>query len=357
MMLTALHAAGARGTCVATGLNRFLERLPLAPDRPWIGYATAAVLSVVATVVRFAIDGHMPPGFPYVSFFPAVVLTSFLFGRGPGILAAILCGLAAWYLFIPPRFSFALAHGTGLAIGLYVGVVVVDIMLIDWMQRANNRLRAERARGEELAAHAELLFHELQHRVSNNLQMIGSVLSLQRRTVSDPVAAQALSDAAAKLQTIGRIQRQLYHIDGAHLALDRFLPELVNDLASAGGRPGIDCTVDCEPGVQLAPHAAIPVALIVAEAVANAVEHGFASRDKGTIRVQVARDRGWLSLSVIDDGAGPPDGFDVETVGSLGLRIARTLAEQLGGRFTLKARQPGGSVAELAFPLDRRASA
>lgn len=339
------------------GLNRLLVRLPLASARPWVGYAAAILSSALATALRFAIDGQMPPGYPFVTFFPAVVISSFLFGRGPGILAALLSGLAAWYYFVPPFHSFGITHGTVLAIGLYSGVVAVDIALIDWMQRASIRLRAERARGEQLAAHAELLFHELQHRVSNNLQMIGSVLSLQRRTVSDPAAAQALGDAAAKLQTIGRIQRQLYSTDGAHLALDRFLPDLVNDLVSAGGRPGITCRVDCERDMQLAPHAVIPVALVVAEAVANAVEHGFAQRDSGQIDVRVTRENGRLVLCISDDGAGPPPAFDSAASSSLGLRIARTLADQLGGSFTLTPNTQGGALAKLVFPIERRAPA
>ncbi|WP_119184597.1 sensor histidine kinase [Sphingomonas turrisvirgatae] len=342
---------------MSASLKRVLERLPLAADRPWIGYAVAFLVSVLALLVRFALDASLPPGFPYVTFFPAVVTASFLFGRGPGILTAVLCGVAALYFFIPPFRTFNLGRGTGLAVGLYVAVVTVDILLIDWMQRANARLQRERERGEELAARAELLFHELQHRVSNNLQMIGSVLSLQRRKVTDPAASQALGDAVAKLQTIGRIQRQLYNSDGAHLALDRFLPDLAQDLVTASGQPGIGCTVDCQAGVQLEPHAAIPVALIVAEAVANAIEHGFGDRDGGSITIRVARDNGWLDLAIIDDGIGPPAGFDAARSDSLGLRIARTLAEQLGGEFTLARHAAGGAVTRLHFPLDRRAPA
>jgi two-component sensor histidine kinase len=336
---------------------RFLERLPLATHRRWLGYAAAILLSLVALAVRMGIDARMPLGFPYLTFFPAVVLSSFLFGRGPGILSALLCGVAALYFFIPPFRTFQMAHGTGLAVVLYVGVVTVNIVLIDWMQRANARLRQERERGKELAAHAELLFHELQHRVSNNLQMIGSVLSLQRRNVADPAAAQALGDAVAKLQTIGRIQRQLYNSDGAHLTLDRFLPDLAQDLVATSGRPGIECRVDCARGLQLEPHAAIPVALIVAEAVANAIEHGFVGRDAGNIVIRVVPDGRWLELAVIDDGIGPPDGFDAARADSLGLRIARTLAEQLGGQFTLTRQAAGGSVTQLRFPIDRRAPA
>ncbi|MEG3180515.1 sensor histidine kinase [Sphingomonas sp. LT1P40] len=333
------------------GERPFLERLPLAPRHIWLGYLAAALLSALALWIRWALDPAFPPGFPYLTFFPAVVVSSFLFGRGPGIFAAIICGLLAWYFFIPPFSSFTLGRGTSIALAFYIGVVAVDLLLIDWMQKGNVRLRAERERSRELADHTKLLFNELQHRVSNNLQMVGAVLSLQRRTVEDVVARQALTDAAAKLQTIGRIQRQLYDTSGAPLTLDRFLPDLTRDLIDASGRPDIVWHVDAEPGIQLPADAAIPVALIMAEAIANAVEHGFAERENGKLDIHVTRDGAILELSVTDDGAGPPPGFDAATATSLGLRIARTLAAQLGGSFSLSPAITGGAVSRLQMPL------
>lgn len=329
----------------------FLERLPLSSDRPWLGYIAALALALLALWARWALDPAFPPGFPYLTFFPAVVLSSFLFGRGPGTASAILCGLFAWYFFIPPFNSFELTRGTSIALAFYVGVVAVDIILIDMMQKANARLREERRRSDELASRTELLFHELQHRVSNNLQMVGAVLSLQRRSIDDPPARQALADAAAKLQTIGRIQRQLYDTSGKPLALDHLLPDLVRDLVTAGGRPGIVWRVDAVPDLLLPSDAAIPFALIVAEAVANAIEHGFATRAEGAIVVSVIRDGAMLDLCVANDGDGIPPGFDADRSDSLGLRIVRTLAEQLDGSFTLTPGVDGGATARLRMPL------
>lgn len=329
----------------------FLERLPLAVDRPLTGYGVAILLSGMAWWARWALDPAFPQGFPYLTFFPAVVVSAFLFGRRAGLFAAILCGVLAWYFFIPPFHSFAINRGTSITLAFYVAVVAVDILLIDWMQRGNEQLRRERARSEKLVAHSQLLFSELQHRVSNNLQMVGAVLSLQRRGVTDPAARQALSDAAGKLQTIGRIQRQLYDTSGAPLAPDRLLPDLTRDLIETAGRPGIDWKVHVAPGLELPSGSAIPLALILAESIANAIEHGFAERAEGCITVTMHEMDAALTLSVADDGAGPPDGFDAATATSLGLRIARTLAEQLEGSFTLERGVRGGAVATLRIPL------
>ncbi len=322
--------------------GRLLERLPLARAHRWQGYAAALALSLTGLGARWALGDAFPPGFPFLTFFPAVVLSGFLFGRGPGILSAVLCGLLAWYFFIPPVMSFGLPPGAGLALGFYVGVVTVDLLLIDWMQRGAARLRLERER-------SQLLFSELQHRVSNNLQMVGAVLALQQRSVSDPAARQALSDASTKLQTIGRIQRQLYDHSGDPQTLERMLPDLVQDVMATAGKPGVTAAVDVDAHIMLPPDALIPVALIVAETIANAVEHGFAGRDAGRIEVQMRASADTVTLTIADNGAGPPPGFTSAGATSLGLRISRTLAEQLDGSFDLSPRDGGGAIATLSF--------
>lgn len=329
--------------------GRLLERLPLAREHRWQGYGAALLLSLVGLVTRWLLADAFPPGFPFLTFFPAVVLSGFLFGRGPGILSAVLCGLLAWYFFIPPANAFSLAPGAMVAMGFYVGVVTVDLLLIDWMQRGTARLRLERERSQMLAERSQLLFSELQHRVSNNLQMVGAVLALQQRSVGDPAARQALADAGGKLQTIGRIQRQLYDHSGDPQTLERMLPDLVQDVMATAGKPGVAASVDVDAQIMLPPDALIPIALIVAETIANAVEHGFADRDTGRIEVQMRASAETVVLTIADDGAGPPPGFTSVGATSLGLRISRTLAEQLGGSFDLSPRDGGGAVATLCF--------
>jgi len=340
---------------VRAGLKHRMEQLPLLADRRWSAYLLVFLLSVLAWAVRLILDNVFPPGFPYLTFFPAVILSSFLFGRGPGTVSAIICGLLAWYFFIPPAYSLGLQRGTAVALVFYVGVVSVDIALIHWMQRANKRLLAERERNRQLAEErgylaeergrlaeqTELLFSELQHRVSNNLQMVGAVLTLQKRGISDSTARQALEDASSKLQMIGRIQRQLYSTSGEQVTLDVFLPDLMNDLIAASGKPGVICSINAEPGIMLPPDAAIPLALIMAEAVANAIEHGFAEREFGCIAITLGRRGSQIELSVHDDGQGLPAGFDFTQASSLGLKVARTLASNLGATLIIESADPG----------------
>lgn len=325
----------------------FIEQLPLVLP-VWQAATLTTLFCLGGLVVRLMVDHVMPPGYPFVTFFPAVILASFLFGVRPGVYAALFCGLLSWYYFIPPRTSFAFDRGTMIALAFYTGVVVVDILLVHFMQRANYHLAAEREHSRMLAENRELLFHELQHRVSNNLQVVAAMLALQRRHIADERACRALDDAAARTALVGRISRALYDPSGAGQGMEAFLRTLTADIMAASGRNDVAVTVKAPVGLSLEMGAAVPLALVVAEAVNNAIEHGFAARG-GAIVVTLQQDEDATVLTVADDGIGlPPDFEPVD--GSLGLRIAHALAMQLGGRFVLQPRVPCGAIARLELP-------
>ncbi|PIK73664.1 ATPase, partial [Methylobacterium frigidaeris] len=112
--------------------------------RPWLGDLVALGATAVALGVRLAVDDVLPPGFPYLTFFPAVILTTFFCGLRAGITCATLSGLFAWYFFLPPSMGFIVSAQSALALAFYVFIVAVDIALIHIMHTASARLRRER---------------------------------------------------------------------------------------------------------------------------------------------------------------------------------------------------------------------
>ena len=251
--------------------------------------------------------------------------------------------------FIPPTYSFGVTHGTAFALAFYVFVVATDLALVQWMQSANRQLARERELSRSLADTRELLFRELQHRVSNNLQVAAGLLNMQKRTLDDPKGRAALDEATRRLALIGRISRQIYDPSGLAQPLLPFLGELCQSVIEASGRDDLVLEVQGDSELRLHPDAAIPTALVIAEAVANAVEHGFRNGHKGQISVGVGRDPdGGAAVTVHDDGHGLPDGFVPDGIKSLGLRIATTLASGHGGRFHIEPH--GGTLATLTLP-------
>ncbi|HEY0114952.1 MAG TPA: histidine kinase dimerization/phosphoacceptor domain -containing protein [Allosphingosinicella sp.] len=324
-----------------------LERLPLQAQRPWVGVAAALGAVVLATLIRFALP--LEGGFPFVTFLPMVIVIAFLFGVRPGILTLAVSTASAVYFFVPPPFAFRIAPASWLAVFFFVGTCALGIFLIHWMQAAHRRLSEERRRSAALAENRELLFRELQHRVSNNLQVVAALLALQKRHITDEDARAAIDEASRRLGLIGRIHRQLYDPSGERIGMAPFLKQLAADVIDSAGAGGVALEFEIGEALDLQADAAIPVALIVSEAISNAVEHGFHGREGGTIRVSMARTAaGEVALEIADDGPGLPDEFEPEASASLGLRIAATLARQLGGRFEMV--NANGALARLTLP-------
>jgi two-component sensor histidine kinase len=311
------------------------------------GYGIALAATALAFLVRLGLNDWFPPGFPYVTFFPAVVITAYFAGARPAILCAVLSMVGAGYFFSPPYNGFQPSLATTVAVAFYVFVVAVDIFFVDGMRRAMRQLSAERERYARLAESKELLYRELHHRVSNNIQVVGSLLRLQAAGVQDGDARHALSEAGGRIELIARIQRELHNQIGDPVPFCDFAAGL---LEAANQAAGGHVQVLLEGGRRpLHPDQATPVTLVLLESFNNALEHGFAGNLAGTVRVRLNQDGAEHVLTVADDGGGPPEGFDPATSRSLGLRIVRAMAGQLGGRFEMH-REAGITTGRLTYP-------
>ena len=313
-----------------------------------IVFASLAIL--VSVALRFYLDPALPVGFPYLTFFPAVILTGYFAGTRAGTLVAVVGGLAAWYWFLPSQNSFALSPPTVLALGFYVFIATTELVLIHAMRHALTTLEIEKCRSDSLAQANKTMFHELQHRVSNNLQVVASLLKMQRRNVSDESARAALDVASARLHVVASIQRRLHSLkrqstDMGHLMRD-LLPEVVNSSALS---ERVTLDFDIEP-VIVTGDQAIPLALIIVELVSNAVEH--AAREDGLtcLHLTMRSRESEATIIVQDDGKGLPPDFAPEKSRSLGLRVALQFTEQLGGALLFE--NVGGTRATLTIPLD-----
>ena len=274
---------------------------------PAARYALAVLVAGLSFLLRLSLDGFFPPGFPYVTFFPAVVVCAYFLGLRPAILCATLCGLAAWYFFIPPARVFNFDFPVLLALGFYVFVVAVDIFFIDGMRGALDQLRTERERYRDLAESRDLLYRELHHRVSNNLQVAGALLRLQGQGVMDADARQVLDQAGARIEVIAQIQRELHNAVGEPVPFRVFAETL---LASAAAAAGARVSLSIEGGDEpLHPDQATPVTLVMLESFNNALEHGFGEGGEGQVRVSLEQSGLTHRLSVCNDGAAPPPGL------------------------------------------------
>lgn len=343
----------------ARTVQHLFRGLPLLGGKPLVAVPAALAITGLAFLLRLAVADFLPPGFPYVTFFPAVLISALLFGLWGGIASTALGFVLARWFFIEPAGSLSLDGPPGWAMALYLFVTVVNVVTIHLLQIAFRGLDAERRRNRDLARSRELLFHELQHRVGNNLQMIGSLLAMQARRVEDDAARIAVEEAVRRVSVVGKIQRTLYNPEGSQRSLSGLLGPLVQDLVASAQGSAVTIRLEATRDRLLPAEQAIPVALVVTEAVSNALEHGYGPGGGGEVVVRITQDKpdragdapAHLCIMVEDDGQGLPDGFNMSESGSLGLRIARSLAGSLGGEFSMAPRAQGGTCSRLRFPV------
>lgn len=316
--------------------------------RVWLGSAVAIFASCLALFVRFWIDPLLPAGFPYLTFFPCVILVTFFFGWRPGLVSAVLCAAFAWFWFVAP--SKAAANVQSLvAISFYCLVVGVDILLINFLHRAAEHIAEDQQVLADLYRDQRNMFGELQHRVANNMQFVSTLLALQKRRVSGnpKEAARLLEEAQERIETISRIHRQLYDPERETDSLGPYLQGICTDLLAASGARAIVCRVDAVAvSIDLARLTAL--SLFVVEVTTNAIKHAFEEGRAGRIEVALRHDGPEaLVLTVTDDGRGLPADFETANRG-LGWRICNGLARQLKGALTYTSAR--GTEVRLVFP-------
>jgi signal transduction histidine kinase len=119
-----------------------------------LSYALAVVLAGAGIGVRLAL-GPALRGFPFLSFFPAIMIATFVGGRRAGAVCATLSVLLAWYYLIDPA-GFGLRWPGGfIALFLFIAVAALVVALIDGLVRARFRARAHLRAYERLNAELE----------------------------------------------------------------------------------------------------------------------------------------------------------------------------------------------------------
>lgn len=214
----------------------------------------------------------------------------------------------------------------------------------------------------------EVLLGEVNHRVKNSLQLVGSILSLQARSAPNE-AATLLQAASARVQAISSVHAALYHDDDVRTVdfrgyLHRFCTRLADALGA--GERGISVKIDAEP-LSISADKAVPLSLIINELVTNSFKYAFTDdmtrRDgedrQASITVRLASDSdGAFVVEVSDNGIGAGTESASELLSNnrkgrsepstgLGTTLINVLARQLNA--TIETKQADGWHVKLRF--------
>lgn len=209
------------------------------------------------------------------------------------------------------------------------------------MDQLELRLSARRA-----VSRAELMAKEIDHRVMNSLQFVSGLLTMQSRSPKIGEAAGHLQLAASRVAAVAQVHRHFYAGDTETTSCIAFLKRLGAELEAV-----LDRSIRIEGTEIDVPNTWIqPIGLIINELVTNAAKHGAGRID---VLYEVEDDR--HLLSVCDEGNNLPEDFSPATVSkSLGMRVVRSLAKELGGNLTAGRRPEGGSCFKVSFRQSHR---
>lgn len=322
---------------------RAFRRLP-----PFAGTLFAAISVGIAGLVREALIGPLHPH-PFLLFFPAIILTSVLFGRGAGFVAVILSIFVAAWVVEPDR-SFSVTREQILPLVLFAVTATIcagaiELLRVAVRENIEGEERLKTTRASEWEKQTRLA--ETAHRVRNDLGALASLLTLQSRR--RPEAADVLAAAANQIRVLGRLHARLSQAQDGEAVVysDDFLNELVRDLEAAHfGERNVRVEVEADHEA-LKFDTASTFGLIVNELVTNAAKYAF-PKGRGVIRISFRRTGGLDRLIVADDGVGPGERIQGSGMGS---DLLRRLAAQLGGEFTRESGPDGrGTVATVTVP-------
>ena len=222
-------------------------------------------------------------------------------------------------------------------------------------KRAVLALDRHRAQLQAATVAQDLAMQEIHHRVKNNLQIVASLLNLQASRIRLPEARAEFQSARDRVRALATLHRHLYAHGEVHtIDMREFLVELCGQLFQAMGEtPGRRLNLHIEaPELMMSSDQAVPLSLIVTEAVSNAVKYAFPGGRHGNVWVRLNADDRTAELDVRDDGVGIPAGrveTESGTRDGIGLQLIRGFARQLGA--TLDVQEAGGTRYIVRMPL------
>jgi two-component sensor histidine kinase len=229
------------------------------------------------------------------------------------------------------------------------------IFLLYRTYRANKRssrlITQKNAALQQLVTEKEWLLKEVHHRVKNNLHTVICLLESQAYYLEND-ALRAIENSQHRIYAMSLIHQKIYQSDDIKtIDMADYLPEFIGYLRDSFGRLAhIHFQLDIE-ALKLGVSQAIPVALIVNEAVTNSIKYAFPDNRPGEITICLHQVGEQIKLTVTDNGIGINPSMKDAELSSLGIELMKGLSREIKGTITFKPDK--GTRIILIFAADR----
>lgn len=163
-------------------------------------------------------------------------------------------------------------------------------------------------------ADKEVLIREVHHRVKNNLQIIQSILNMQKSYIADDVVTlNVLDECINRIRSMSAIHENLYQTDNfSNIDMNNYIRNLASHLYMSYSNEETIIDVICDiDNIYFDIETSVPIGLLLNELISNALKHAFKNRKQGNLYISLKPESDVYLLKVKDDGIGLPDDIDL----------------------------------------------
>ncbi|WP_070136940.1 sensor histidine kinase [Crocinitomix algicola] len=192
-----------------------------------------------------------------------------------------------------------------------------------------------------------ILLKEIHHRVKNNLQIIVSLLRLQKDELEKSESKSQFQEAINRIQVMSSIHQKLYRQnDFENINIENYLNELIEDLKTAySGHKAIDVELNCcLKSMDL--KTMVPAGLLLNELISNSFKYAFKEKENGLINIQIYKTEKGFNIEYSDNGEWKNSANDV----GFGMELIEVFTDQLNGTKNFESNDTGSHYTfELTF--------
>lgn len=192
-----------------------------------------------------------------------------------------------------------------------------------------------------------ILLKEIHHRVKNNLQIIVSLLRLQKDELEKSESKSQFQEAINRIQVMSSIHQKLYRQnDFENINIEDYLNELIEDLKTAySGHKAIDVELNCcLKNMDL--KTMVPAGLLLNELISNSFKYAFKESGKGLISIHIYKTEKGFNIEYSDNGEWKKAANDV----GFGMELIEVFTDQLNGTKNFESNDTGSHYTfELTF--------
>ena len=224
----------------------------------------------------------------------------------------------------------------------FIALLTISILILSYLMfllyRSNKAIKHANQK-------VEILMHELNHRVKNNLQIVSDMLHLQLDITTDEHQTTLMQSSINRVESMNIIHSLLYK-EGFSGTIDmqNFAKALISNLAHTYQEKSyifeisiniqnFICDID----------KAIPLGLIINELITNIYKYAKPIREKTTLKIEITEENKKCKLKIIDN-CKDWNIYEFQAKKSgLGLFLIETLINQINGNWVQISNEEGSA--------------